>query len=517
MDRFAGLDRAHGYYRPQGVERADGKNEGFAETIKAPVTVEMWEGHLGGHYGIGMVPIRDDATCVWGAIDVDLEKKPDLNAIAGDVTRLELPLIPCRSKSGGVHLYLFCSEPVPASLIRTKLMEWAVTIGYSGVEVFPKQSKLASNRDIGNWINMPYFAATSPEGTSRFAVNTSGERLTLGQFLILADTLAVTHKELEELKPPEMTTFGGALEEAPPCLQCIAGKGGAGEGYRNKALFNYAVYLRNRHGDQWEQYFDAYNVPPYVSAPVTSKELQQIVRNVNKKSYKYTCNEAPLDANCSRQICLTRKFGIGNGADSGDPGVVFGGLVKLLTTPPTWIWDVDGERLELSTEQLKDQTRFHTVCMERINKWPRLLKPGDWAQLIRDKLQHVEEVDVPPDAKPEGQMWQHLQTYTTGRVRARTREELINDKPWEPSPEDAERYGDQVKVGRVYFKSTHFKQYLEQQRMTGITERKLWGWLRNRQAEHHYFNINGKSVTCWSVPAFPKQTDPFSVPRIEEM
>jgi hypothetical protein len=36
--RFAGLERAHGSYRPDGTERADGKNEGHAETIKAPPT-----------------------------------------------------------------------------------------------------------------------------------------------------------------------------------------------------------------------------------------------------------------------------------------------------------------------------------------------------------------------------------------------------------------------------------------------------------------------------------------------
>jgi hypothetical protein len=59
-------------------------------------------------YGIGIVPIRDDATCVWGAIDIDLDKEPNLTVLAKQVHKLELPLIVCRSKSGGAHLYLFC-------------------------------------------------------------------------------------------------------------------------------------------------------------------------------------------------------------------------------------------------------------------------------------------------------------------------------------------------------------------------------------------------------------------------
>lgn len=508
--RFAGLDRAHGYYRPSGTERADGKNEGHADTRKGGgATVELWSGHLDGIYGLGIVPIRDDATCVWGAIDIDIDQKPDLVTIAKDVYRLELPLIVCRSKSGGAHLYLFTSEPVPASLIRGKLMEWSVALGYSGVEVFPKQTRLAGIRDIGNWINMPYFGG---EATARFALATEGTPLSVAKFLSLATDLAVTASELEDLGMPSDMTFGDLLADAPPCLQCIAGKGGAGEGNRNKMMFNVGVYLRKRHGDTWEQYFDAYNGPPYVDTPLPSKEMQGLVKSINRKAYEYTCNESPVAQVCSRQICLTRKFGIGQGDN--DPGVVFGTLVKLTTSPPTWIWDVDGERLELTTEQLKDQGRFHSVAIETINKWPRAIKPGEWAALIRSKLEHVEIVEVPPDARPDGQMLVHLQNYTTGRAKARTRDELLNDKPWAPTEVDVGRYGESVQVGRIYFRSGHFKQYLEQQRMTGISEKKLWGWLRVKDAQHHSFNINGKFINVWSIPAFPEQTQDLPVPHL---
>jgi hypothetical protein len=508
--RFAGLERAHGSYRPDGTERADGKNEGHAETIKAPPNLELWNGHLNGVYGIGIVPIRDDATCVWGAIDIDLDKEPNLTVLAKQVHTLELPLIVCRSKSGGAHLYLFCSEPVPAQLLRGKLMEWCVALGYSGVEVFPKQTRLAGPRDFGNWINMPYFGGAD---TARYAIDDAGRPLSVHEFLDLTDMLAVTASELEDIGMPADMTFGGSLADGPPCLQCIAGKGGASTGHRNKMLFNVGVFLRKWHGDAWEGEFDSYNQAPYVDQPLPSKEMQGLVRSINRKNYEYTCNEAPIAQNCSRQICLTRKHGIGGG--DGDPGVVFGSLVKLKTSPPMWIWDVDGERVELSTEQLKDQSRFHSVCMEVINKWPRQIKPNDWATLVRQKLEHVEEVEVPPDARPEGQMLQHLQNYTTGKAKAKTRDELLMDKPWVPSEDDLLRYGEQVRSARVYFKGGHFLQYLTQQRMTGVNEKKLWSWLRKFGAEHHAFNINGKTVNVWSVPAFPEQTEPHLVPRLQ--
>ncbi len=509
FERFTGLQRAHGYYRPDGTERADGKNKGYAETPKTAVTIEMWTGHLNGVYGVGIIPIRDDATVRWGAIDVDIDKSPNLTQLAKEVRQREFPLIVCRSKSGGAHLYLFTAEDVPAGVVRGKLMEWCVSLGYSGVEVFPKQTRLAGPRDYGNWINMPYFGG---DATARYAVDDLGHPLTVAQFLDLADTLAVTASELDDIGVPSDATFGDALADGPPCLQCIAGKGGAGEGNRNRMLFNMGVYLRKRYGDAWEQYFDQYNCAPYVDTPIPSKEMQGLVKSVNRKAYEYTCNESPIAQVCSRQICLTRKFGIGQG-DS-DPGVVFGTLCKLTTSPPTWIWDVDGERLELPTEALKDQSRFHTVCIETLNKWPRLIKPNEWATLIRNKLENVEIIEAPPDARPDGQMWVHLQNYTTGRAKAKTRDELLNDKPWAPNAADIGRYGDQVKAGRVYFRSGHFKQYLEQQRMSGITEKRLWGWLRSRGGEHHQFTINGKCIAAWSVPAFPEQTEPHLVARV---
>jgi hypothetical protein len=497
-----------------GIERErDGKQEGFTETVHAPITIELWQGHLDGVYGVGIVPITDAGTCRWGAIDVDMDKTPDLKTIAKQVHAMELPLIACRSKSGGVHLYLFMQEDAPASFVRGKLMEWAVALGFSGVEVFPKQIRLAGLKDFGNWINLPYF---NGEGgtTARYAVTGAGDRLGLEEFLDLADTLAVTNSELDGIGMPSDMSFGDLLHEAPPCLQCIAGKGGAGEGNSNKMMFNLGVYCRKRFGDSWEQEYDKYNTEPFINNPRGHKEMGTLTKSINRKAYEYTCNESPIAQECSRQICLTRKFGIGGGDD--DPGVVFGSLVKISTAPPTWIWDVDGARLELTTEQLKDQGRFHTTCIDMLNKWPKWMKPNAWAVLIRQKLEHVEVIEAPPDAKPEGMMWSHLQTYTTGRAQAKTREELLNDKPWTPSATDADRYGEQVKPGRTYFRAGHFKAYLEQQRMAGITEKRIWTWLRERGAEHHEFNINGKFCNCWSIPSFSPQTEPFTVPRLDE-
>jgi hypothetical protein len=497
--RFSGLDRAHGQYDINGNVSSAGKHEGRAQTVREPVTLEKWIGHLKGERGIGVVPIRDDANCLFGAIDIDTYQG-DLFKLADQVAGLDIPLILCRSKSGGPHLYLFLSEPAPADLVRGKLMEWAVLLGYSGVEIFPKQTRLASENDVGNWINMPYFGG---DETNRYAIF-NGKQLSLEQFLDLAEMLAMDLETLSTHKPSMPSELGDWWEEAPPCLQSLAMRG-FGEGGRNNALFNIAVYLRKRYNDSdWEEKLDDYN-QQFMDPPLGHKEVAQVAKSAQKKTYEYRCNELPIVAACNRQICRTRACGVG--AVDGDPGVVFGTLVKLDTDPPLWIWDVDGARLELGTVELKDQNRFHSKCMEVLNKWPSMIKPKQWADLVRKKLETVEVVDVPPDATQEGQMWSHLQNYCTSNTRARNKEELALNKPW--TPKEGEE------SGRTFFSAMHFRQYLEQQRFR-VTERQMYSWLRNRGVDHHFFNIKGKGMNVWSVPAFDEQVESYSVPRTDD-
>src|ERR1017187_10222726 len=112
---FRGCERAHGFYGAITPDRAraDGKFVGKPVTKREPVTDELWEAHLKGEYGLGIIPIRDDGTTSWGAIDIDVYEGLDHGGLASQIAKQELPLIPCRSKSGGAHLLLFCTEPVP--------------------------------------------------------------------------------------------------------------------------------------------------------------------------------------------------------------------------------------------------------------------------------------------------------------------------------------------------------------------------------------------------------------------
>ena len=153
---FYGLDRAYGQYKSDG-QLVNGKASGQAFIKKAPVTDQLWIDHIEGKDpSLGIIPIRDDSKCIWGCIDIDTYPL-DHKKIVRKIRELELPVVMCRSKSGGAHVFLFTKEPVQAKLMRDKLQEWAGELGYANCEIFPKQIEIKADRgDTGNFLNLPY-------------------------------------------------------------------------------------------------------------------------------------------------------------------------------------------------------------------------------------------------------------------------------------------------------------------------------------------------------------------------
>jgi len=498
---FAGLTRSYGrYVVPSGAKpNGEGKlhDTTWASTRHGTVTVELWEKHLKGTEGLGIVPIRDDATCVFGAIDVDPHDDKgnyvpmDLEALAAYVRTLELPVVVCRTKSGGAHVYLFMAEPAPAELVRGKLMEWSVALGYPGAEIFPKQVRLASEKDDGSWINIPYCGG---KRSTRYALDAAGKALSPEDFVKAADAAALTVDELEDYELPEDEATE-AFPGGPPCLQTLARKGFGN--WQNNGLFNVAVYLKKVHGEGWEDYLQAYN-EKYMVPPVPPRDLGNMVKSLNKKEYSFKCKDEPICAVCNRSVCLTREFGVGGTND--DPGAELGQLLKIETDPPTYIWDVDAARIELSAEDLMDQRRFHKLVVEKLNKWPNMVKPFVWQELIRDRLANVQVVHVPEDATREGQFWVHVQRFCTSKVKARNWDELLLSKPY-------------TEEGRTYFCAADLFQYLTQHRFTGVTEKDCYRWMRKKGVQHHQRMLKGKFLNFWSVPAFDEQTEEHAVPR----
>ena len=110
---FDGLKQAYGTYKID-RKQSNGKSTGRAGVVREPRTTALWEGHLSGKGdSVGIIPINEENMCIWGCIDVD-QYPLDHKALVEKVQQLKLPLVICRSKSGGAHLFLFTSEWVSA-------------------------------------------------------------------------------------------------------------------------------------------------------------------------------------------------------------------------------------------------------------------------------------------------------------------------------------------------------------------------------------------------------------------
>ena len=190
---FEGLDRAHGV-TIVGESNGNGtKVKGKSFVKREPITDELWQKHLDGTDSLGVIPINDDNKCKWGCIDIDSYAGFDHQKLINKIKQFKLPLVVCRSKSGGAHVFLFTKDYVSASLMQDKLNEIRSVLGYGGSEVFPKQRELKSKDDTGNFLNLPYY---NGDDTVRSCFNKNAESVNLRTFYELYDATKITEEQL---------------------------------------------------------------------------------------------------------------------------------------------------------------------------------------------------------------------------------------------------------------------------------------------------------------------------------
>lgn len=502
---FAGLDRAHGHFQVPVASAANGhKVEGtLITTEKSAPTAALWEQHIAGTYGLGIVPIRDNNTCMFGAIDIDVYNGLDLPALAHKIAEVQLPLLVTRTKSGGGHLYAFAQRPLPAPLLRSKLNEWAIYLGHPGVEIFPKQDELTEDA-LGSWINMPYFGG---ERSNRYGITADGKALSMDEYLATASALAIESPSQLDVSLPIGDDIEALFPEAPPCLQTLA-RIGFPEGTRNNALFNIAVYLKKRDAlDDLESFNQQFMKPP-----LGHHESGDVLKSLKRKNYGFKCKDQPISAVCNRDLCLTRMYGIGGGGAEADTGLKFGSMYKYDTTPPQWAVEVDGIMVRTSTDEVLNQRGMAKRILETINRLMKAVKPSTWETMVRDRLANLVIIHVPEDARLDGKLKTHIEHFVNGRAQARSLDEVLLGKPYKHN-DTKKTDGYPLSAERTYFRPTDFIKYLSQQHVNGIDEKTLWFELVAHGSQGHIFNLKGRTVNCWSMPTVSEQTEAFETPR----
>ena len=413
IDLFSGLKRAHGctYVEKKSSDGTKVKGKSFVK--REPVTDKLWQDHINGiEPSLGIIPIDENNQCRWGCIDID---KYNLNhkKIITLINNHQLPLTLCRSKSGGAHIFLFTTTPVEAKLMRDRLTSISAFLGFGNAEVFPKQVELKSEDDTGNFLNLPYFNSTK---TTRYAFNFKGEAITISQFFLAVKRLTPEELEKLELKRPQ-----SEFSDGPPCIESLT-QNKLNDG-RDRVLYQYIQYAKRKWPEEWQKHINAFNYK-YFDPPLEDKVVQDKIKYNLNRDLGFKCNEEPMCNHCDKNLCRTRKFGIGG--ESVFP--LLTDLQKILLDEPYYWVNVDGERVKLDTiDYLMEQRLFRRTVAKQINKKPKRVTTKEFETYVDMLLQGVEEVEAPVGSSKIDQLSNHLEDYCIQRsIGSVTKKDILN-------------------------------------------------------------------------------------------
>ncbi len=404
IEIFTGLKRAHGctYINTTPKEGVKLKTKSFVK--REQVTPDHYKNHLHGvEPSLGIIPINEEDMCKWGCIDIDSYAGFDHQKLIRKIKTLNLPLVVCRSKSGGAHVFLFSEDFVEAKTMRDKLNQIRAVLGFGNAEVFPKQIELKSEEDTGNFLNLPYF---NHEVSTRYAFKDDGSAATLEEFYgIYNNAKQLDVGSIKVLRPDS------EFSDGPPCIETLAAEK-ISEGGRNAALFHFGVYAKKKWPNNWKEKISWFH-ENYIVGDLDQREIDIIKNQHEKKDWGWKCNDVPMCNVCDKQLCKTRQFGIGN-------SVMFpelSDLQEIQLEEPYYYLNIDGKRLKLpSAKYLRQQPLFEEACIAGIGIFPPTMKIKDWKILVNQLLSTREIIPPPKGTSKKDQLQNHLEEFCTNRT-----------------------------------------------------------------------------------------------------
>ena len=365
------------------------------------VDKELLSHHLDGDFGVGICPVNAEGKCYFGVLDIDYYKSK-IKRVLHFIKEYQLPLLPFRSKSGGLHVYLMLTKSVSAKTMRDTLnaisyyFSLDTIYGKGKVEVFPKQEKAEG---FGSSVTLPYFNFENPY-----------------TYLLDLDGNPVEFKEALDYIQHHFTTIESVKEalehlpysDAPPCIQRIllSEEVGGEDTGRNNFLFSFAVYAKKKYGAGFEDYVNQIN--EHFEVPLESAIVEQTCKSVKDNEYIYKCKDIPCNGFCNKIECRKREFGLGR--DKGHfTGVDYGQLYRYMTAEPYYIW-----KLRLQGQEnwkdvifkdegyLLDQKNFAKMCVRFLNQAPMQVSNNDWYAILNSVLPNIQDVEVKQESDTSG-------------------------------------------------------------------------------------------------------------------
>lgn len=492
---FKSRENVVGQFKPD--EQKEGsdsaKIKGSAWTEKRRYGINDVREHIEGITNLGLSPLLKDNTCYWAAIDID---KYPFNIKKFSIKYKSLPVVPCRTKSGGMHLYFFFTKKQKALHVKKWLEKLVYLLDFEGlglknstrskIEVFPKQIKVSENAQA-NWISLPYFA----NGVRQYAVY-KGQKILIDHFFnVIKDNLISNFEEdiLNKL----------IFHDAPPCLQVMALEK-VKKGNRDTFLFNTAYFLKQKYPDDWKELLQKIN-QDYLHSPMELSEIMnKIIPQHEKSDIFYQCKTA-LTSFCLDKECKTRKYGCGR---KNEPVTLIGTLTKVLTNPVSWQIDVNGVVIDLDgTENLINQNLFRLKCVEKLHLFPAKMKQDDWEIIIQEKLENVLITKAPEDADVDAQFWRALKSYALTQSKLDDISQISRGKVYFDGQNN-------------YFKSSDFSIFLkENKRIYNYPDNKIYTMFAGKGLKKVKKRINPtQTPNLWVLPKYPEQdeTENLKVP-----
>jgi P4 family phage/plasmid primase-like protien len=207
--------RFHGETIDGAAKDQRGKLDGDPSTKHYPLTPDLFDQHAAGRIRLGVAFLLDDGTSRCGTIDIDIYKDFALLEFLAKVRELNDHFIPVRTRSGGLHLYVFFDPAVDAQELLTYLKAVIKDLGLPPkTETRPASSDPATPQEIakrasgdfdpknppsdcpGGWLHLPYCGADPAKAGS--ALNWDGSDMSEEEFIAAIE--AREHKDKAALQ-----------------------------------------------------------------------------------------------------------------------------------------------------------------------------------------------------------------------------------------------------------------------------------------------------------------------------
>lgn len=470
------------------------KRKASSRFIQKDITDTEFIKHLKGKAGLGISPIDESNLAQFGVVDIDVYAPEATRKIIRSIYTLGLPFFPCRSKSGGLHIYIFFKKKVQASSVVDVLEKFVSNFGLrtlfdTKVEIFPKQTRVAPGKH-GNTITLPYLGGLT-ESPISYGIDANGNSIPVEEFTNRVLRNKVTVSELVS------TLDDLPYADAPPCVQrgMLVYNLGENSG-RNNFLFTASIFLKKKYGkEQFGSY--AVQMNDEFDVPLETQEVDAIVRSIQENEYNYRCRDIPCLTLCDSKLCRTRTFGVGK--DKGFfTGLDYGTLKRIKSAKPYYLWELRPMGAEKFVEvrfddesNLMDQRYFMRMCIRYLNMTPTRIDENEWLSLLNKALASLVEVEVPKstDTSEIARLNEMFVRYLTQRQLHKQYPQLIKT---------GFVYKDS---GKYYFITSGFETFLELNRVRLSSEINLRELLLSFGCKDsvltYVHDSRSVSIPCW--------------------